>query len=494
MVLPPPPRNSATFPRMIRPTFLVISAAAVCACSQPPEKQIVADAVSALGGQSRILAVKTLVIEGEGTNGNLGQDMTMDAASQQFVVSGYKRAVDVVNLRARTEQTRTPNFAYFQGPQAQKQVLGVDGDVGYNIAPNGTATRVSNAVAKDRQAEIYHHPIKIVRAALDPEAKLANPRTAGNERVVDVTTSNGLRFTLATDAATNLPTRVVSMTDNTNLGDVAIETGFADYEDVAGLKLPKRLTTKTDKYKTAEIRVTRQAIDGETGDLTAPPAAASAPAVAAPPPATVTAEELAKGIWFLGGQSHHSVLVEFADHLTLIEAPQNDTRALAVIAKAKSLRPEKPLTQVINTHHHFDHSGGIRAAVAEGLTVITHKANAAFYQDAVARPHTIVPDALAKAPKPLTVTPVDEELELKDGTMTVNVYHVAGNPHADTMLMAYFPKEKILVEADAFSPGSAVQPYAANLKENISRRGLKVDRVVPLHGTIVPYSELLKIQ
>jgi len=479
---------------MIRPTFLVIAAAAVSACSQPPEKQIVADAASALGGQSRILAVKTLVIEGEGTNGNLGQDMTMDASSQQFVLSGYKRAVDEVNLRARTEQTRTPNFAYFQGPQAQKQVLGVDGDVGYNIAPNGTATRVSNAVAKDRRAEIYHHPIKIVRAALDPGAKLENPRTAGNERVVDVTTSNGLTFTLATDAATNLPTRVVSMTDNTNLGDVAIETSFADYEDVAGLKLPKHLTTKTDKYKTAEIRVTRQAIDGETGDLAAPPAAASAPAIAAPPPATVTAEELAKGIWFLGGQSHHSVLVEFADHLTLIEAPQNDTRALAVIAKAKSLRPEKPLTQVINTHHHFDHSGGIRAAVAEGLTVITHKANAAFYQDAVARPHTIVPDALAKAPKPLSVTPVDEELELKDGTMTVNVYHVAGNPHSDTMLMAYFPKEKILVEVDAYSPGSAVQPYAANLKENISRRGLKVDRVVPLHGTIVPYSELLKIQ
>ena len=172
----------------------------------------------------------------------------MDAASQQFVVSGYKRSMDVVNLRARTEQTRTPNFAYFQGPQAQKQVLGVDGDVGYNIAPNGNATRVSNAVAKDRRAEIYHHPIKIVRAALDPDAKLENPRTAGKERVVDVTTSNGLKFTLATDAATNLPTRVVSMTDNTNLGDVAIETSFADYEDVGGLKLPKRLTTNTDKY------------------------------------------------------------------------------------------------------------------------------------------------------------------------------------------------------------------------------------------------------
>src|SRR5437867_9244603 len=479
---------------MIRPTLLGLLAAVVSGCSQPPERQIVADAASALGGRGRILAVKTLVIEGEGTNGNLGQDMTMDAASQQFVVSGYKRSVDVVNLRARTEQTRTPNFAYFQGPQAQKQVLGVDGDVGYNIAPNVTATRVSNAVAKDRRAEIYHHPIEIVRAALDPEAKLENPRTAGNERVVDITTSNGLKFTLAIDAATSLPTRVVSMTDNTNLGDVAIETSFADYEDVSGLKLPKRLATKTDKYPTAEIRVTRQTIDGETGDLTAPQAASSAAAIAAPPPATVTVEELAKGIWFLGGQTHHSVLVEFADHLTLIEAPQNDTRTLAVIAKAKSLRPEKPLTQVVNTHHHFDHSGGIRAAIAEGLTVITHKANVSFYQDAAARPHTIVPDALAKAPKPLKVVPVDEALELKDGAMTVNLYHIAGNPHADTLLMAHFPREKILVEVDAFTPGGAVQPYAANLRENISRRGLKVDRIVPLHGTIAPYSELLKIQ
>src|SRR5258708_14701208 len=131
---------------MMRPTvFAVAAMAAVGACSQPPERQIIADAAAALGGRSRILAAKTLVIEGEGTNGNLGQDMTMDGSAQAFVVTGYKRSVDIVNMRARTEQTRTPNFAYFQGPQAQKQVLGVDGDVGYNVAPNGNATRVSNA-------------------------------------------------------------------------------------------------------------------------------------------------------------------------------------------------------------------------------------------------------------------------------------------------------------------------------------------------------------
>ena len=479
----------------MKPTacLALLVAAALSGCARPsPEQQIINDAAAALGGRERIQAVKTLAIEGEGTNGNLGQDMRPEAVSQTFKVTGYKRAVDVAAGRARTEQTRTPNFTYFQGQAPQKQVLGIDGDVGYNVAANGTATRVPNAAAKDRRAEIYHHPLTIVRAALDPAAKLANPRTQDNQSVVDITTANGLTFTLAIDAATKLPTRVVSMTDNANLGDVAIETSFADYQDVSGLKLPARLTTKTDKYTTADIRVTKQTVDGEVGDLAAPAAAASAAPIAGPPPATVTVEKVAKGVWFLAGQSHHSVLVEFSDHLTLIETPQNDTRALAVIAKARELRPGKPLTEVVNTHHHFDHSGGIRAAVSEGLTVITQKANAAFYQEAVGRSHTIAPDALAKNPKPLKIETVDEELVLKDATMTVNLYHIAGSPHADTLLMAYFPRERLLVEADVYSPGAAVAPFAANLLENIKKHNLRVDRILPIHGKIVPYSELVK--
>lgn len=476
-------------------SLTILAAAFAAACAQPtPEQQIVNDAAGALGGRDRILAVKTIVIEGEGTNGNLGQDMTMDASGQAFQLSGYKRSIDVAGARSRTEQTRTPNFAYFQGPQPQQQVFGLDGEIGYNVAANGTATRASNAVAKDRRAEIYHHPLTIVRAALDPAAKLTNPRDANGQRVVDVTTGSGLAFTLAIDGATKLPTRVVSMTDNANLGDVAIETSFTDYRDVNGLKLPAHLTTKTDKYTTADVRVTRQAVDGAAGDLAAPQAAASAAAVTGPPPATVTAEEVAKGIWFLAGQSHHSVLAEFGDHLVLIEAPQNDTRALAVIAKAKELRPGKPLTHVVSTHHHFDHSGGLRAAVSEGLAVVTHALNVPFFKDAMTRAHTIVPDALAKNPKALTIEAVEEEKTLQDSAMTIALYHIGGSPHADTLLMAYFPKQKILVEADVYSPASATQPYAANLLENIRKRNLQVDRIVPIHGTIVPLSELLKTQ
>ena len=482
------PRSSTS--RTILALFTML---ALSACAQaPPEQQIVNDAATALGGIARVQAVKTIVIEGTGTNGNLGQDMTPDATSQAFNLTGYKRAIDVAGGRMRIEQTRTPTFAYFQGQQSQKQVLGIDGGVGYNIAPNGTATRVANAAAGDRRADLYHHPLTIVRAALDAATVLSNPRTHDNERIVDVALVSGLKFTLAIDSATKSPTRVVSMSDNLNLGDVAIETSFTEYQDVNGMKLPARLTTKTDRWTTVDIKVSRQSVDGDTGDLAAPQAATSAAAIAGPPPAVVTAEEIAKGVWFLAGQSHHSVLVEFADHLTLIETPQNDTRALAVIAKARTLRPDKPLTTVVNTHHHFDHSGGVRAAVSEGLALITQKANAAFYQDAVSRSHSIVPDALSKNPKPLKMQTVDDELILKDGAMTVALYRIVGSPHADTLLMAYFPNGRLLVEADVFSPGSAVQPYTANLMENIRTHDLKIDRIVPIHGAITPYSEFLK--
>ncbi|HMD34782.1 MAG TPA: hypothetical protein VKH42_07435, partial [Vicinamibacterales bacterium] len=174
---------------------IVLFALAASACSKPGlDRQIVDESAAAIGGAQRLIDLKTIVIEGEGTNGNLGQDMTPEAAGQIFELFGYRRSIDVNAGRVRIEQTRTPNFVYFQGPQPQQQVFGVDGDVGYTLAADGTATRVSDAVAKDRLRDLYHYPLTAVRAALLEGAKLSNARTASGQRIVDVVTDRKIAF------------------------------------------------------------------------------------------------------------------------------------------------------------------------------------------------------------------------------------------------------------------------------------------------------------
>jgi hypothetical protein len=83
---------------------------------------------------------------------------------------------------------------------------------------------------------------------------------------------------------------------------------------------------------------------------------------------------------------------------------------------------------------------------------------------------------------------VAEKRVLGDATNTLELHHLRGNLHAETLLVAYLPRQKLLVQADAFHPrpGAAPlaspPPYTVNLVENIRRLKLDVERVVHVHG------------
>jgi glyoxylase-like metal-dependent hydrolase (beta-lactamase superfamily II) len=213
----------------------------------------------------------------------------------------------------------------------------------------------------------------------------------------------------------------------------------------------------------------------------------------------VQADKVADGVWYLTGGSHHSVLVEMKDHLVVIEGPQDDARAAAVITEAKKLAANKPIKYVVNTHKHFDHAGGLGAFVADGAILVTHESNKAFFEQGLAAPRTVAPDKLAQSGKKPVVEAFKEKHVLSDGTRTIELHLIQGSGHDEGIIMAYLPKEKLLVEADAYTPAppnaappAKPNPNHVNLYDNIERLKLAVDQILPLHGRKVPLSELQK--
>lgn len=477
---------------MNKKIWTVFASLLLASCARTsPEMAAVNAAAEALGGKSRIQQIKTLTIDGEGDAPNLGQNITPEGPLPVWKVTEFHRALELATGRTRVRQVRTAQFL-FAGATTQKLDQGIDGEIGYNIGDDGMPARTAASVVRDRRIEALHHPVVLLRAALDPAAKVGHLRQFNDSEQVDITTATGDLLTLTIDAVSKTPLRISSTSDNPNLGDVTIETSFGDYETISGLKVPKRLITKIDRYPQFDLRITRNTIDGDTGDLMAPP---QLKGMSLPPAAaiSVTAKEVGKGIWWLAGSGNHrSILFEFSDHLVLFEAPLNEARTKAVIDTARSLRPEKPLTHVIVSHHHFDHSGGLRAAVAEGLTVITYRGNVEFFKDLVARKHSIVPDALARNPKPLKIEAVNDELTLKDNLMEVRLYHLQKNPREGTNLFAYVPRDRMLVQADMYDSAWLQHPWGDNLPYNLGLRKLQVALDVPVHGEIQTYDEVLK--
>jgi glyoxylase-like metal-dependent hydrolase (beta-lactamase superfamily II) len=183
-----------------------------------------------------------------------------------------------------------------------------------------------------------------------------------------------------------------------------------------------------------------------------PPLALAVPDAARNVAERVTSEKVAEGVWFLAGGSHNSVLIELQDQLVLVETPLNDARTRAVIEHAKGLVPGKPIRTAVNSHQHFDHSGGVRAAVAEGATIVTHADNAAYFEKAFGQANRVLPDALARSGKKPVFRTFADKLEIGDASRPIEVHRIVGGPHSESIALIYLPKEKLLIEADVFTP------------------------------------------
>jgi glyoxylase-like metal-dependent hydrolase (beta-lactamase superfamily II) len=290
-------------------------------------------------------------------------------------------------------------------------------------------------------------------------------------------------------------TSVETKIANPALGDTDLVASYSDYKDFSGVQFPGKILITQGGFPVWDLTITSVTPNAPL-DLSVPEAVASATI----PVVQTASTKLADGVWHITGGSHHSVLVEFAEYVAVAEAPLDEARSLAVLAEVKKLVPNKPVRYVLTTHHHFDHSGGLRTYVAEGATVVTHQSNVPYFEKTLAAPATIGPDAQSKSPKKPTLQGVSGKDIITDGKQTIEIYATAGDTHTNEYTLIYLPRPRILVEGDAYSPGppdapppATPPPNAVALYDELERLKLNVATIAPIHGRgAVPIAELKK--
>lgn len=442
----------------------------------------------------QVAGTPSLRIGGTGRWFQFGQAPAPGQPWPAFELSRYSADIDYERQAARVQITRRQVVVPGRERPAQVDQSAdqyVLGSQAWNrpVAPATAPATAQPAAVAERSAEIWATPQGFVRAAL---AHQAHTRATEQGTEVSFRIEGQGRYVGWLDAGGRVE-RVQTWIATPVLGDTLVETRYSGYKDFAGVPFPTRIQRSQGGHPVLDLQVTevqRQA----AADWAVPPEVAAAALV----PAAVTATLLAEGVYHLTGGSHHSVLIEQRDHLVLVEAPLNEERSLALIAKARELVPGKPIKYLVNTHAHFDHSGGLRTFVDHGAVIVTQQDNRAFYEQAWAAPRTLGPDRLAASGKTARFEVFRGKHVLSDGRRRIEIHEIAGNGHNDAFALVYLPAGKILVEADAYTPPAANQPapaspnpYTVNLVRNIERLQLDVQHVAALHGPrVVTLAEL----
>jgi glyoxylase-like metal-dependent hydrolase (beta-lactamase superfamily II) len=466
------------------------------------------DAKTTLDAAARAVGdVTSIQFSGSGTTNSYGQSYKPDGPWPAFKTTSYTVTVDYKTPAMRMELQRTnPDVKVVRGggglpllaPQIQNQA--VSGKVAWNLAAaaggGAPAAAPAQAAVNDRLLAIWggsagaaawvSAPQGVIRAAQANHATVAG-------RVVTFTV-NGSSVT-ATLSPANLVEKVETKADAAVLGDVVFETTYANYRDFGGVKFPTRIVQKEGGFPMLDLTITDVKPNINAAIAVPQNVQQAAAQQASPAPVRVQTDKVADGVYYLTGGSHHSVAVEFADHVVVFESPQTDERAMAVLDATKKAIPNKPIRYVVNSHNHFDHLGGVRAVMAEGITIITQQGNKAYYEKVASMPHTIVPDRLARSPKKPVIETVAEKRVLTDGNQILELYHVP-TVHTDTMLVGYLPKARILIEADLWNPPAAnapaqaaVNPVTTAFFDTIQRLKLDVNQVAGLHGRLAQVKE-----
>jgi glyoxylase-like metal-dependent hydrolase (beta-lactamase superfamily II) len=475
---------------------IAISATDVAAQTASPQS-LIARAARAMGGEQALDSLRNKTIDFNTSAFAIGQEETPDGPPRATLSYG-RQVMDYAGPRRLTAQeARLVNGTI----NRQRRIILPTMSM---LENNGALTMDPATVPAglDRLNSLQLERIMLAAMHHGGSATLLRPRSLRGQM------ADGVRLPLGPDTVnvwfdrtSGLPMATETITDDGIFGDRRTVTLYSRWQDAGGLKLPRQIDVEVNGRLQNHTVLTSVAVNQTLADslfaipdsmrAKAPPMPATPSAPAAPPPIAAPLVSIAPGVWRAEGANHYSLVVEQGTAgLLVIEAPLSAQRSAAVLDTLRKRFPGRVVTGVVLTHHHHDHSGGIRAYMARGIRVFAHQRNRGFLQEVARAPKSVSPDRLTRgAPMPM-ITSVRDSLAVGTGAGRVVLYPLP-SAHAQGILAAWVPSAGVVFTSDVLSP-QANQPLpkagSAEMVTFAQSVGISPTRFVGGHGVPAEWS------
>lgn len=457
--------------------------------SQERARAVLDRAVEANGGGEALRDVKVVRLK---LQGQTFPRLQMTTPAPPFEGGDFDETLlfDLENNRLRLDQ-KASGFG-FDGDNTVA-IVGGSGNAYDNRAK--TVTPIPAEQASQQQFIQYHRrlPTLLLRSALDRTNSL---RYLGEDEfegrrheVVTFVMPDTQQVALYVDVATGLVSKYELLFVDSLEGVEASEIVFGDYRKLGNFQVPRRWSNRQLGEDQTRYTVQAEFNPPVTDESFRVSAAGYQQVQPVPTDLEEKVDRLADGVYVIqnvAGQNQNTLAVGFADYVVAVEAPGSSDGADAVIRRIHELFPGKPIRFVAMTHHHGDHIGGMRSFIAEGATVITTAANRPVIEAMAASKQN---DRLGREPRQAAFLLLEDGRRvLKDGTRELELIDIGPNPHAQEMVIAWLPAEKVVFQGDLFfvpnndAPFGPPQPSTAAFAAKLRALGLPFERIASVHG------------
>jgi glyoxylase-like metal-dependent hydrolase (beta-lactamase superfamily II) len=492
---------------------------------------LVKDAVAAQGGADALRRLTGITAKGDAKFWEPNQSEIAGGDARPLGTATVEVTWDLAKGMARTRWDRDQQYP----PPAAKMsytetVLPTLGFVttGANNQP------MSGIRTATHLRELERASPRLLLKAMDNPANVRGvmPQRLNNRYLSTVAITEGeTTFFVLFDPTTRLPAAIRTRDDDNIYGDSDYDLIPGDWTNVGGARVPRSLS-----YRINDIEVLRIDYSTITPTANLPADAFTVPAAvqsAAKQPATANVPyqwvlrrlfltrltdsdaiiypdggalklvELAPNVQHVQGGTANNLIVAMKNYLIVFDAPYGELQSRWVINAAKAKYPGKPIKYLVLTHHHMDHTGGMRTFVAEGATLLVPSRSVEFFEKAVRVPHTIVPDELQKNPRPANIYGIFENQTIRDETGEVRLYEIKtgpetaprpGSSHSDGMLIGHVVNQKLIYVTDLISPrGVPIDRSENTLAVGGALEEFEVEKDVTIvggHGTTVKRADI----